>query len=226
MNLRIALCTLALLVWCLNFDAGAQVYRCKTPGGSTEYSQVPCGKDAQLLQSQRDSIDRTNPPADPFGVKRERARLESETNYYNNKFAGDMAAKSAKPTNPVPTTRQIDRAACERADRDAKIEAGHARKDAVATKRAQQVADWDCGRDLTEDAVSPPRLSSKTQAIPSAPPNIADAMPYQPPERRSLSNCDSTGCYDNQGARYNNMGENFMGPTGMCRKTLLGWSCP
>ncbi len=71
--------TVTALMFGVSLTASAQVYRCKTAAGGTEYSQVPCGKDAQLLQSQRNSIDTTNPPADPFGVQRERDRLQLDT---------------------------------------------------------------------------------------------------------------------------------------------------
>ena len=52
----------------------AQVYRCKTAAGGTEYSQVQCGKDVQFLHSHRDSVDTTKPAADPYGAYQWSAR--------------------------------------------------------------------------------------------------------------------------------------------------------
>ena len=215
-----------VLVLGVALNTNAQVYRCKTATGGTEYSQVPCGKDDQLLQSKRDSIDTTNPPADPFGVKRERDRLQMDADYYRQKSSSGTSGNSEAESTTSTAARQIDSVACDRADREALIEARHARKDSAAIRRTRKSADWVCGRDVADDRETPSTLSAKARPDPGAPPSVVDAIPFPQPERRSLTNCDASGCYDNRGARYNNMGENFMGPTGMCRKTLLGWSCP
>jgi hypothetical protein len=108
---------MASLVWGLTLVANAQVYRCKTATGGTEYSQVPCGRDAQLMQSQRDSIDTTNPPADPFGVQRERDRLRLESDYYRKKSASGMVGNREAASSASKAARQIDSVACERAHR-------------------------------------------------------------------------------------------------------------
>ncbi len=216
MDKRIAAYIVALLAGCLTLDAGAQVYRCKTPTGGTEYSQVPCGTDAQLVQSQRDSIDTTNPPADPFGVKRERERLQSETNRYNKKFYDDMAAQKAAPTGSLRVARQIDPAACERADRDLQIQYRHARKDEGEIRRKEKVADWECGRSIADDpvAAAPPQES--------APPPQPVAVPPGP------AFCNATGCWGD-GGRYFRKGtsDTYISPNGTaCRQIGQRLVCP
>lgn len=212
----------AMLLASCSLTTSAQVYRCTTPTGGTEYSQFPCGKDAKLLQSQENSID-TKPSRSPLDALREQDRAsQAYENAYRN-----AAARSNTQSRQTVARRQVDSVACERSDRDAKIEAGHARKDAAAIKRAQQVADADCGRDIRDTDGGKQIADTLSDPSPSAArPLVEPPVAYQEPQRRTLTNCDATGCYDNQGARYNNMGQNFMGPTGMCRKTLLGWSCP
>ena len=76
----------------VSVNALAQVYRCTTPTGGTEFSQIPCGKDSKLTQDRARSID-TGPPTDPFGVQRERGRLQLEADYNRKKSSGDT------PTN-------------------------------------------------------------------------------------------------------------------------------
>ena len=206
----------AALVWGATLTASAQVYRCKTATGGTEYSQVPCGKDAQLLQSKRDSIDTTNPPADPFGVQRERDRLQLETDYYRKKSSSGLSGKSEATSSTSKAAREIDSAACERADREALIEARHARKDAAAIRRTQKTADWECGRTLPDDP--PPTAGSKPTVIP-----MATTLP--PP---IIASCDQSGCWDTNGGRYNRAGNTstFFGPNGACTKSGTNMVCP
>ena len=206
----------AALVWGATLTASAQVYRCKTATGGTEYSQVPCGKDAQLLQSKRDSIDTTNPPADPFGVQRERDRLQLETNRYNKKFHIDTPAKSATPTGSLRVARQIDPAACERADRDVQIQYRHARRDPAEIRRKEKVADWECGRDIADDpvAATPPQASTAPPQPVAAPPGPAF--------------CDASGCW-RDGARYSRSGtsDTYFSPSGTaCRQIGRQLVCP
>ena len=118
----------------LSVSASAQVYRCNTPTGGTEFSQIPCGKDSTLIQNRASSID-TGPPTDPFGVQRERGRLQLEADYNRKKSSGDTPTNGAGATSPSRAARQIDAVACERADRDAHIESRHARQDKVLIKR-------------------------------------------------------------------------------------------
>lgn len=190
--------------------ATAQVYRCTTPGGGVEYSQVPCGKDAVQVQSRKDSIY-TGPPTDPFGVERERARVQAQTEQRQRQFWS--GATAPRPTTPLAPARPFDPAACERADREAKIEAGHARKDAAAIKRAQKLADWTCGRDIPDDPVAPSARQTTTIPIVTPPPVI--------------TNCDGAGCWDTAGNRYNRVGGNtFVGPNGACTKAGPTLVCP
>lgn len=203
----------AALVCCLTVNASAQVYRCKTPGGSTEFSQIPCSKDAQLVQTQRDSIDSTSPPADPFGVQRERDRQQLETEYYRRKNSSDSAAKAVGPMTPAYAARQIDPAACDRADREAQIEARHARKDAAAIRRTQKTADWECGRNLPDDPVAASPSTIPMKATP--PPPI-------------ITNCDQSGCWDSNGGRYNRAGNSstYFSSTGACTRVGTSMNCP
>jgi hypothetical protein len=191
-----------------------QIYKCKTPSGGTEFSQVPCGKDAHLIQSQRDSIDTTNPPADPFGVQRDRDRQQAETERLQQKFYDNLGKK---PVGTASAPRQISQSACDKADRDAKIEAGHARKDAAAIKRAQKVADWECGRTI-EDDPEPVATKRRPSVIPGRTGNPAP----------TIASCDSSGCWDTNGARYNRAaGNTFFGPNGVaCTGTPGAMVCP
>lgn len=190
-----------------------QVYRCKTPGGGTEYSQIPCGKDAQLVQQQRDSIDTTSPPSDPFGVQRERNRQAREADANARKFFSDSAGRSGS-AGSAWTPRQIDHGACERADRDAKIEAGHARKDAAEIRRKQKLADWECGRTIPDEPASTAPKSKPTLARPPLPNPV-------------ITNCDQGGCWDSNGGRYTRgAGNTFFGPNGACTATAAGLVCP
>ncbi len=205
----------AALITGVNLNAGAQVYRCKTATGGTEYSQVPCGKDAQLLQSQRDSIDTTNPPADPFGVQRERERLQLETDYYRKKSSGGMTGKSVGASSTSRAARQVDSVACERADREALIEARHARKDATAIRRTQKTADWECGRGIADEDTPVARKPTVLSAPPTPPPNLAS--------------CDASGCWDTSAGRYNRSGssDTYFSPSGKaCTKVGTQIMCP
>jgi len=200
----------------LSVNALAQVYRCTTPTGGTEFSQIPCGKDSKLIKDRANSID-TGPPTDPFGVQRERGRLESEAGYYRDKASSDMPTNGAGASSRLPAVRQIDAVACERADRDAHIESRSPRRDLAMIKRKQNLADWECGRTM------PARESSAP--APSAPTIIPGATRNPNP---ILTNCDSAGCWDTNGGRYNRAaGNTFFGPNGVaCTRTAAGTVCP
>lgn len=188
-----------------SLTAFAQVYRCTSPSGGVEYSQVPCGKDAQLLQSRKDSIDRS-PPRDPFAGARERERgREAYERAYN--------AQASAPRSGGAQEREIDAAACARADRSARIEANHASKDRAEIRRKQQLADWECGRNITAAAAP---TDKRAQVVPG---NI-------PPP--SMASCDAAGCWDTQGGRYNRgAGDTYFGPGGTaCTRTAGGMVCP
>ena len=199
----------------LSVSASAQVYRCTTPTGGTEFSQIPCGKDSKLIQDRANSID-TGPPTDPFGVQRERGRLQLEADYNRTKSSGDTPTNGAPATSPSRAARQIDAIACERADRDAHVESRHARQDKVLIKRKQDVADWECGRTLPVNESSAP-APPKPKFIPG---------PVRNPSP-TITNCDGAGCWDSNGARYNRGGGNtYFGPNGACTGTAGGMVCP
>ena len=199
----------------LSVGAPAQVYRCTTPTGGTEFSQIPCGKDSKLIQDRASSID-TGPPTDPFGVQRERGRLQFEADYFRKKLSGDTLINGAGATNPSRAARQIDAIACERADRDAHVESRHARQDKVLIKRKQDLADWECGRTLPVNESSAP-APPKPKFIPG---------PVRNPSP-TITNCDGAGCWDSNGARYNRGGGNtYFGPNGACTGTAGGMVCP
>lgn len=202
----------AALVCGVTINAGAQVYRCTTPSGSTEYSQVPCGKDAQLLQNREKSIDR-GPVGDPFGVARERERVRLETERLQALNRKLYSTPQSAPSNSGPYVRPIDRYACEAADRDAHIESRHARKDAAAIRRKQKLADWECGRNVPDDPVA-----TSPSVIPM---KVAPPPPI-------ITSCDQSGCWDSNGGRYNRAGNTstFFGPSGACTKSGMSMVCP
>ena len=200
----------------LSVSASGQVYRCTTPTGGTEFSHIPCGKDSKLIQDRASSID-TGPPTDPFGVQRERGRLQLEADYYRKKSSIDTPINAAGATNPSRAARQIDAISCERADRDAHIESRHARQDKVLIKRKQDLADWECGRTLPVNESSAP-----------APPTPKFTPgPVRNPSP-TIASCDSSGCSDTNGGRYNRgAGNIFFGPNGIsCTRTAGGIVCP
>lgn len=128
-----------------------------------------------------------------------------------------MSGKSEAASGTSRAARQIDSAACERADREALIEARHARKDATAIRRAQKSADWECGRVIAADDVEAPP--------PSAPTFIPGPVRNTTP---NIASCDSSGCWDTSGGRYNRAaGNTFFGPNGVaCTRTAVGIVCP
>ena len=214
MNSRFAY-AVAALVCGVTINAGAQSYRCTTPSGGTEYSQVPCGKDAQLLQNREKSIDR-GPVGDPFGVARERERVRLETERLQALNRKLYSTPQSAPSNSGPYVRPIDRYACEAADRDAHIESRHARKDAAAIRRKQKLADWECGRDIADDPVpsAPPRAKAPTPQPVVAPPGPA----Y----------CDASGCWGD-GGRYWRSGasDTYVSPSGTaCMRVGQQLVCP
>lgn len=200
----------------LSMNAFTQVYRCTTPTGSTEFSQTPCGKDSKLIQDRASSID-TGPATDPFGVQRERERLQSEADPYRKKLSSDTPANRAGVSRSSQAARQIDTAACERADRDAHIESRHARQDKAVIKRKQDLADWECGRSMP---------ASETNAPAPSPPKFIP-NPVRNPSP-TIASCDSSGRWDTNGGRYNRAGSTntYFGPNGTCTGTPSGMVCP
>ena len=213
-GMKIVLTFTILSLSLLSMNAFGQVYRCKTPGGGTEYSQVPCGNNAELLQNRAQSID-TTPSKNPYAHLYEREAAQQ---------AYDAAFNAPAPTSPM-SSRECEQAMT--------IATEAIKNKSTTINQLIAIAGAICGRpDLTAAAVALPasqnrvETSRATRRTPAPVPQPIPAPNSTRPDRRTLTNCDATGCYDNAGARYNNMGQNFMGPTGMCRKTLLGWSCP
>lgn len=195
----------AALVWGFTLTASAQVYRCKTATGGTEYSQVPCGKDAELLQNRNQSID-TRPFKDPFDW----IRREEE---------GRRAQAAAERSMPVTDSRSP---ACIEATNIA-LQATE-RKSPSALK-VLAIAASICGRhdiaavaqqlDATPKATEPERRST------FVPGRTTNPNP-------SITNCDPSGCWDTNGGRYNRAaGNTFFGPNGVaCTATAGGLVCP
>ena len=200
---------MAALVWGITLIANAQVYRCKTATGGTEYSQVPCGKDAQLLQSRENSID-TKPSRSPLDALRQR---ETANQAREDAFRKPQTSRTNTESQGVATRRAIDPTACQNAEREAQIEARHARKDVVAIKRAYKTADWECGRDIQDDPVS-----ANTPPVP---------MKVVPPPP-IITSCDQSGCWDSNGGRYNRAGnsDTYFTSSGACTRVGMSMICP
>lgn len=195
-----------------------QVYRCKTPGGGTEYSQIPCGRDAQLLQDRSQSVY-TGPHVDPFDwIRREQEGRQAREAAYQaegRRIAAQQPERSAACTSALTMALEaLNAKASNAAHMTATAAVACNRPDIAAAVIAQSTAQSTPIQQGRRPSVGTP----PTTSVPNPAPTQND--------RRTLTGCDSSGCYDNKGARYNNMGENFMGPNGMCRKTALGWSCP
>jgi Domain of unknown function (DUF4124) len=187
-------------------SAYAQIYKCVV-NGKTEYSQAPCAPDARKLADRARTID-PSPPKNPYAWVQDQldAREAREQAFREN------AQRSGGPVR-APA---FDAVRCDRAERDVKIERMKSGKNADAIKRAEKVADAECGRNLADEPA--------TAAAPS--PRTIPGRTHNP--NPSITNCDQAGCWDTEGNRYNRAAGNTMfGPNGVaCTRTASGLVCP
>lgn len=105
-----------------------------------------------------------------------------------------------------------------------KVEEQQAIQDALRrSERAEQRAleAERAAREAKEKAAEAEAAAASRRVYPMYPP-----APPRPPGQR-IGNCDGTGCWDDQGRRYNRGGAGvFIGPSGPCRQEGNTLRCP
>jgi hypothetical protein len=75
-------------------------------------------------------------------------------------------------------------------------------------------------------AVDPIRLRASPVLPPAAAPVAVPTPPLAIPRPPVLTTCDSAGCWDSNGARYNQQGPVLLGPRGACVAQGGALNCP
>lgn len=201
--------TLALLIFSLT--ASAQVYRCTTPTGKTEYRDGPCvGSIGRAVNIKPNTLPPfiSNQPAS--SEDRRQARTEPEP---------EAARTQAVPSPPGQVIGRTD--ADLQAEKSGSIECTRAKRSyEVATSSIQQDRNVDAERLAMYSAcgMKPPdqTIISVTQVTIGN--STTPALGLR---------CDSRGCVDELGNRYQRgPGGILMGPRGTCRQLGARLVCP
>jgi len=176
--------------------AFAQMSKCVTPDGKVSYTDGDCPSSAK-----RNSVDISDNRYDA-SADRERIMRDSEA-----RSLLEQGQNRAAPDRGANTGRAVDQAACDRALREAQIEARSARRNLPAMLAANRAVEARCNL---------PRR-------PSAPAASGQNDNRAPP---IIASCDPGGCWDTNGKRYNGTGTTFFGPAGPCTKAGTTLICP
>jgi len=74
-------------------------------------------------------------------------------------------------------------------------------------------------------SVPPVAARPAASARPAAPPGV-NPPAVAPPPLRSVTSCDATGCWANDGTRLQRVGPDLVGPRGVCQQNGAVLACP
>lgn len=235
--------SIALLALFLSTQANAQLFKCKTPSGSTVVSDTPCkggNKTVDVRQFEEVPLER----------QLQAAELRSTQSQQLNKLEADEAAVreqrrlSRQADDALQARQQADAAASKRnsdtinecvrdverrgASPSTKANLIAACQSAAITQQARQTS-ADSVRECVQN-VERQGGSETIKASAIARCHGGDVQPAyrpRPPVPTNLTNCDPSGCWDNLGNRYNRSGSHgYMRSDGkFCQQVGTQLSC-
>lgn len=194
--------------------SGVYVFTCKdAAAGKTTFSDTPCGSDAvQIKVGQANVLDSS-----------EWRQQVAERQYQRRQAANEAAARPtvSSSNNTSSEESSFDR---ETRIRNCLVDAaqvtsrfGKQGRNKTVASRMRAEAERRCHDD---NSSSQPINESDYQVPPPPPPST--------PAPAMITNCDTGGCWDTQGGRYNNGGGDTYFPTsgGACHRVGDRMQCP
>ncbi|WP_369798999.1 DUF4124 domain-containing protein [Caenimonas sp. SL110] len=189
----------------------AQVSRCTTAAGKVEYTDGPCvNGTSRPVQVNQNSIPSSGHREQVLRDENERLRRQLEV----NKISSQPQLPTAANTSALGRT-ESDLAA----EKGGTMECARAKRNyEVATSSIQPNRNTDADELAMYSAcgIKPPDktvINVTNVHLGRAPPN-------------PITNCDSGGCWDSAGTRYNRSGGTLFGPRGACVQTGTMLRCP
>jgi hypothetical protein len=192
--------------------ASAEVFRCTAASGKIEYSDSPCitgtGRTVQVNQN---SLPSAGSGEQALREENERLRKQLE------------ASKAQSPSQPPPPAAGPSMGRTEAdlaAEKGGTIECARAKRSyEVATASIQQNRNT-AAEELAMYSACGMKPPEKTVV------NITEVQVGGVQRPYRMTNCDASGCWDNQGNRYNRSGAALIGPRGACVQTGRVLRCP
>lgn len=186
-----------------------EAYKCVS-NGSVTFSDKPCS-------TGRQTVIRTEPAVKGSRVTESSSSIvrEQKAAFYQALRAGD--SKRAYLLAVTPHEKALASGAIEHRRDEERTQA--AQVEAAARQAQQEQARQEQARRnaaiAAEEAKKQERLErARQQAL------LLDAQP------KVLTNCDSSGCWDDKGGRYDRSGSQLIGPRGVCQQMGNMVQCP
>lgn len=212
-DVKTALCLLVILFTTLSTTSEAQVFRCTNAAGKVEYSDSACisgtGRPVQVNQNSLPSS----------GYRDQVLREENEQ--LRKQLEGKQTANRVQSSTAANTPAALGRTEADlAAEKGGTIECARAKRNyEVATSSIQQNRNTAADELAMYSAcgIKPP---DKTVI------NVTNVHVGGVQRPYRMTSCDSGGCWDNQGTRYNRSGGTLFGPRGACVQTGPTLRCP
>jgi hypothetical protein len=193
--------------------AEAEVFRCTTAAGKVEYSDGPCvNGTSRQVQVNQNSLSSSGHREQVLRGENERLRNQLEA----HKNSKQSQSSTAAANTPALGRTEADLAA----EKGGSIECARAKRSyEVATSSIQQNRNT-AAEELSMYSACGIKPPDKTVV------NITNVHVGGAQRSYRMTNCDTSGCWDNQGTRYHRSGGTLFGPRGACVQAGTTLRCP